>query len=81
MAEAGNGSFCKQNADFARGKSSIQTAFLIDWMWEVKQMNMLEHLNAAIEYIEANLCAEFDLDTAPALPVCQPTAFFAFSVI
>ena len=27
-------------------------------------MNMLKQLNAAIQYIEANLCAEFDLDTA-----------------
>ena len=27
-------------------------------------MNMIKQLNAAIEYIEANLCAEFDLDTA-----------------
>lgn len=31
-------------------------------MREVKQMNMLKQLNAAIQYIEANLCVELDLD-------------------
>lgn len=44
-------------------------------------MNMLKQLNAAIEYIEANLCAEFDLDTAPALPVLLQTASFGSLVI
>lgn len=27
-------------------------------------MNILKHLNKAVDYIEANLCAEFDLETA-----------------
>lgn len=44
-------------------------------------MNMLKQLNAAIEYIEANLCAEFDLDTAAVSLVLLQIALFASSAI
>ena len=38
-------------------------------------MNMLKQLNAAIEYIEANLCAEFDLDTAAGIACVTADSF------
>ena len=47
-------------------------------MREVKQMNMLKQLNAAIEYIEANLCAEFDLDTAAGIACVTADSFMRF---
>lgn len=41
-------------------------------------MNMLKQLNAAIEYIEANLCAEFDLDTAAGIAYVTADSFIRF---
>ena len=41
-------------------------------------MNMLKQLNAAIEYIEANLCAEFDLDTAAGIACVTADSFIRF---
>lgn len=41
-------------------------------------MNMLKQLNAAIEYIEANLCAEFDLDTAAGIACVTVDSFIRF---
>ena len=35
-----------------------------EYVREVKRMNIIKQLNAAMEYIEENLCAEFDLDKA-----------------
>lgn len=39
---------------------------------------MLKQLNAAIEYIEANLCAEFDLDTAAGIACVTADSFIRF---
>ena len=47
-------------------------------MREVRQVNMLKQLNAAIEYIEANLCAEFDLDTAAGIACVTADSFIRF---
>ena len=41
-------------------------------------MNMLKQLNSAIEYIEANLCAEFDLDTAAGIACVTADSFIRF---
>ncbi|MBQ2957199.1 MAG: AraC family transcriptional regulator [Clostridia bacterium] len=41
-------------------------------------MNMLRQLNAAIEYIEANLCAEFDPDTAAGIACISADSFARF---
>lgn len=41
-------------------------------------MNMLKQLNAAIGYIEANLCAEFDLDTAAGIACVTADSFTRF---
>lgn len=41
-------------------------------------MDMLKQLNAAIEYIEANLCAEFDLDTAAGIACVTADSFIRF---
>lgn len=41
-------------------------------------MNMLKQLNAAIEYIEANLCAEFDLGTAAGIACVTADSFIRF---
>ena len=41
-------------------------------------MNMLKQLNSAIEYIEANLCAEFDLDTAAGIACITADSFIRF---
>lgn len=41
-------------------------------------MNMLKQLNAAIEYIETNLCAEFDLDTAAGIACVTADSFIRF---
>ena len=41
-------------------------------------MNMLKQLNAAIEYIEANLRAEFDLDTAAGIACLNADSFIRF---
>ena len=41
-------------------------------------MNMLKQLNAAIEYIEANLCTEFDLDTAAGIACVTADSFIRF---
>lgn len=41
-------------------------------------MNMLKQLNAAIEYIEANLCAEFDLDAAAGIACVTADSFMRF---
>ena len=41
-------------------------------------MNMLKQLNLAIEYIEANLCAEFDLDTAAGIACVTADSFIRF---
>lgn len=62
----------------AQKKSVILKAFLINYMPEVKQMNMLKQLNAAIEYIESNLCAEFDLDTAAGIACVTADSFIRF---
>ena len=62
----------------SKGKSDIQNAFLIHYMREVKQMNMLKQLNAAIEYIETNLYAECDLDTAAGIACVTADSFIRF---
>ena len=62
----------------AQEKSAIENVYLIHYMREVKQMNMLKQLNAAIEYIEANLCAEFDLDTAAGIACVTADSFIRF---
>lgn len=41
-------------------------------------MNMLKQLNTAIEYIEANLCAELDLDTAASIACVTVDSFIRF---
>lgn len=41
-------------------------------------MNMLKQLNAAVEYIEANLCAEFDVDTAAGIACVTADSFIRF---
>lgn len=41
-------------------------------------MNMLKQLNAAVEYIEANLCAEFDLGKAAELACVTADSFIRF---
>ena len=41
-------------------------------------MNMLKQLNEAIEYIEQNLCAEFDLDEAARLACVTADSFIRF---
>ena len=41
-------------------------------------MDMLKQLNAAIEYIEANLCAEFDLNTAARIACVTADSFIRF---
>lgn len=41
-------------------------------------MDMLKQLNAAIEYIEANLCAEFDPDTAAGIACVSADSFLRF---
>lgn len=41
-------------------------------------MNMLENLNAAIRYIEQNLCAEFDLDEAARIACTTADSFTRF---
>ena len=41
-------------------------------------MNMLKQLNAAVEYIEANLCAEVDLDTAAGIACVTADSFIRF---
>lgn len=41
-------------------------------------MNMLKQLNEAIEYIEQNLCAEFDLDEAARLACVTADSFMRF---
>ena len=41
-------------------------------------MNMLKQLNSAIEYIETNLCAEFDLDTAAGIACVTADSFIRF---
>lgn len=41
-------------------------------------MNMLNQLNAAVAYIEANLCAEFDLDTAAGIACVTADSFARF---
>lgn len=41
-------------------------------------MNMLKHLNAAIEYIEANLCSELDLDIAAGIACVTTDSFVRF---
>lgn len=41
-------------------------------------MNMLKQLNAAIEYIEANLCAGFNLDTAAGIACVTADSFIRF---
>lgn len=64
--------------DFAHEKSDIQDAFLIHLLRKVKQMNMLKQLNAAIEYIEANLCAEFNLDMAAGIACITADSFIRF---
>ena len=45
---------------------------------EVKQMNMLRQLNAAMTYIEENLCAELDLDEAAKLACVTVDSFARF---
>lgn len=47
-------------------------------MWKVKQMNMLKQLNAAIEYIEENLCAEVKIDTAAKIACVTADSFIRF---
>lgn len=41
-------------------------------------MNMLKQLNTPINYIEANLCAEFDLDTAAGIACITADSFIRF---
>ena len=41
-------------------------------------MNMLQQLNAAIEYIEVNLCAEIDIDTAADIACITTDSFVRF---
>lgn len=41
-------------------------------------MNMLKQLNAAIAYIESNLCAEFDLDVAVGIACVTADSFLRF---
>ena len=41
-------------------------------------MDMLKQLNAAIEYIEANLCTEFSLDTAAGIACITADSFHRF---
>lgn len=41
-------------------------------------MNMLKQLNAAIAYIESNLCAEFDLDVAAGIACVTADSFLRF---
>lgn len=41
-------------------------------------MNMLKQLNAAIEYIEANLCTEIDLDTVSEIACVTADSFIRF---
>ena len=41
-------------------------------------MDMLEQLNAAVEYIEANLCAGLDLDTAAGIACVTADSFIRF---
>lgn len=41
-------------------------------------MNMLKQLNAAIEYIEASLCTELDLDTAAGIACVTADSFVRF---
>ena len=41
-------------------------------------MNMLKQLNAAIEYIETNLCAEINLDTAAQIACVTTDSFIRF---
>ena len=45
---------------------------------EVKQMNMLKQLNRAMDYIESNLCAEFDLDEAADIACVTADSFNRF---
>ena len=48
-------------------------------MWKkVKQMNILKQLNAAIEYIEAHLCEELDLDIAAKIAGVTADSFIRF---
>ncbi len=41
-------------------------------------MNLLKQLNAAVDYIEANLCAEIDLDMAAGIACVTADSFFRF---
>ena len=41
-------------------------------------MNMLKQLNAAIEYIEANLCAELNLDRVSGIACVTADSFIRF---
>ena len=41
-------------------------------------MNMLRQLNAAIKYIEENLCTEFDLDEAARVACVTTDSFIRF---
>ncbi len=41
-------------------------------------MNMLKQLNASIEYIEANLCAEINLDIAASIACVTADSFIRF---
>ena len=56
----------------------VKNAFMTKYRWEVKQMNLLKQLNAAIEYIEADLCAEPDLDTAAGIACATADCFLRF---
>jgi AraC family transcriptional regulator len=66
------------DTDFAPKKSVVQHAHLIHYEREVKQMNMLKQLNAAIDYIEANLCAELDFNTAAEIACITTDSFIRF---
>lgn len=41
-------------------------------------MNVLKHLNAAMDYIESNLCAELDIDQAARLACVTTDSFLRF---
>lgn len=51
---------------------------MIHYGWKVMRMDLLRQLNAAIDYIEANLCGEIDLHVAAAIACVTEDSFARF---
>ena len=68
----------KTAASFARKKPGDHRYVYAILGLEVKQMEMLEHWNAAIAYIERNLCTECDPGKAAGIACVTEDSFLRF---